>query len=240
MKLDILKFSHVLFDIEGTVAPISFVHEVLFPYSYEQMEEFIFNYNFPEEIFSMLQKENQFDYETGAYPFFIESVHDKSKIIHYLRYLITRDRKSTPLKEIQGEIWKKGYESGAIQSKIYLDALKFFKHIHSRGLKASIYSSGSVLAQKLIFQYSDKGDLRNFFTHYFDTTVGSKREKESYTKIAQILELEPEKIVFFTDVVAEAEAAYATGIFPVILKRVNNPPQGEHSFHDIADFYELM
>ena len=31
----------ILLDIEGTVAPISFVKEVLFPYSKERMESFI-------------------------------------------------------------------------------------------------------------------------------------------------------------------------------------------------------
>lgn len=240
MKLDIFQFSHILFDIEGTVAPISFVHEVLFPYAYEKMESFINNFFISENIFLQIQKENKFDYETGSYPFLIESPHEKAKIIHYLRYLIQIDRKSTPLKEIQGEIWRVGYENGEIQSKIYLDALKFFKHIHARGLKASIYSSGSVLAQKLIFQYSDKGDLRNFFSHYFDTTIGPKKEKESYLKIAQVLELESSKIVFFTDVLAEAKAAQEAGIFPVILKRPTNPPQGEHAFLTIEDFYELI
>lgn len=240
MKLDILKFSHILFDIEGTVAPISFVHEVLFPYAYERIENYINNFFISENTFLQIQKENQFDYETKTYPFLIESPHEKTKIAHYLRYLIQIDRKSTPLKEIQGEIWKFGYENGEIQSKIYLDALKFFKHIHARGLKASIYSSGSVLAQKLIFQYSDKGDLRNFFSHYFDTTIGGKKEKESYVKIAKVLELEPSQILFFTDVLAEAQAASDAGVFPVILKRPANPPQGEHSFLEIEDFYELM
>lgn len=240
MKIDILKFDHILFDIEGTVAPISFVHDVLFPYAYEKMEDYILNTNLSENIFFQLQKENQFDYEIGNYPFLIESIHEKSKLIHYLRYLIQVDRKSTPLKEIQGEIWKQGYENGEIQSKIYLDALKFFKHIHTRGIKASIYSSGSVLAQKLIFQYSDKGDLRNFFSHYFDTTIGHKKEKESYIKISKLLELNPEKILFFTDVKLEAEAASTAKLTAVLVKRPSNPAQGEHSFIEIEDFYELM
>ncbi len=240
MNLNIFNFYHILFDIEGTVAPISFVQEVLFPYAYEKMESFINTQGISENIFTQLQKENEFDYQTGTYPFLIESSYEKQKIIHYLKYLIQIDRKSTPLKEIQGEIWKLGYEKGEIQSKIYLDAVKFFKHIYARGLKASIYSSGSVLAQKLIFQYSDKGDLRNFFTHYFDTTIGQKKEKESYLKIANSLNLEPKQIVFFTDVLAEAQAASDAGIFPIILKRPANPHQGEHSFSEIEDFYELM
>jgi enolase-phosphatase E1 len=33
----------VLTDIEGTTTPISFVKDVLFPYSYEKLEEFVKN-----------------------------------------------------------------------------------------------------------------------------------------------------------------------------------------------------
>ena len=36
----------------------------------------------------------------------------------------------------------------------------------------------------------------------FDTTTGHKREMQSYTKIIKAVDVLPEKILFFTDVVA--------------------------------------
>jgi methionine salvage enolase-phosphatase E1 len=38
----------------------------------------------------------------------------------------------------------------------------------------AIYSSGSVLAQQLIFRYSNRGDLTPMIDRYFDTGVGGK------------------------------------------------------------------
>jgi hypothetical protein len=42
------------------------------------------------------------------------------------------------------------------------------------GLKTYIYSSGSRLAQRLLFGYCTAGDLRTYLHGFFDTTSGSK------------------------------------------------------------------
>lgn len=39
-------------------------------------------------------------------------------------------------------------------------------------LKVYIYSSGSRLAQRLLFGYTNYGDLRKYLCGFFDTTVG--------------------------------------------------------------------
>lgn len=52
------------------------------------------------------------------------------------------------------------------------------------GVQVSIYSSGSREAQGLLFGHSEVGDLRRYLSCYFDTTVGGKRQVESYTDIA--------------------------------------------------------
>lgn len=240
MNITIHNFSHVLFDIEGTVAPIHFVHEVLFPYAFANLEEYLFKKGVPENVTDSLLEENRFDLETGAYPLRIEHLDDYKRVAHYLQHLIRVDRKSTALKEIQGKIWEIGYTKGEIKSQIFSDAVKFFVYLKARGIKSSIYSSGSILAQKLIFKYSDKGDLSNYFYHYFDTTTGPKRNAESYVKIAQVLGLDSSKIVFFTDVVEEASAAKEAGMEAVILKRPGNPPIVEHKFIEIEDFFVFL
>lgn len=70
------------------------------------------------------------------------------------------------------------------------------------GTRIYIYSSGSIAAQKLLFGYSDHGDLLQFINGtsmnleiesevhslgHFDTTIGSKLESESYVKIGEEL-----------------------------------------------------
>lgn len=46
-----------------------------------------------------------------------------------------------------------------LSNRIYDDVVPALKEWISSGMKVYIYSSGSVGAQKLLFKYSDKGDL---------------------------------------------------------------------------------
>lgn len=157
----------------------------------------------------------------------------------YCKYLVSVDRKSGPLKEIQGRIWKIGYESGELKSLMFSDVPEFLKRIQSSRKKAAVYSSGSVQAQKLIFQYSESGDLTKYFSGYFDTAVGGKRESASYSKIAKELGVEPRKILFFTDIKEEADAAIGADLRAAVLERPGNSKQPEHPYLKLTSFETL-
>src|SRR3546814_10831825 len=98
------------------------------------------------------------------------------------------DRKATPLKELQGRIWRQGYEAGEIKGDIYPDAVQALKRWHAAGLKRHVYSSGAVEAQKLIFGHSVYGDLTPWFSGFLDTDIGGKLEAGYYTRIAVAIE----------------------------------------------------
>ncbi|MDF3820387.1 acireductone synthase [Leptospira sp. 96542] len=235
-------FKHFLFDIEGTTAPISFVHQVLFPYAKKNLETHLQTFEFNKSELEQIQAEFEKDKLANENKFsqiFEKEEGDqilkndnssKEQIRKYFDYLIQVDRKFGPLKEIQGKIWKMGYESNEIKSIIFSDVPEFLEKAIELGIQNHVYSSGSVEAQVLIYQYSELGDLRNFFTSYFDTAIGGKREKESYLNISSQLKSDPSEIRFFTDIVEEAEAAKEAGFDVVILDRPGNIPQKEHSF----------
>ena len=103
----------------------------------------------------------------------------------YARWLIDQDRKLTPLKSLQGRIWAEGYAAGQLRGQVYDDVPKALARWTASGRRVAIFSSGSVLAQKLIFGHSDHGDLTRFLSAYFDTTTGAKRDAESYRRIAE-------------------------------------------------------
>lgn len=65
---------------------------------------------------------------------------------------------------------------------VYPDVPPLFKSLQGM-TPIYIYSSGSVLGQKLLFQYSNYGNLLPFIKGHYDTAIGSKLEKESYEKI---------------------------------------------------------
>ena len=99
-----------------------------------------------------------------------------------------------------------------------------------------VFSSGSITAQKLIFGYSVSGDLTPYFSAYFDTTTGGKREVETYIKISQELKIQPSEILFLSDIVEELEAAQQAGLQTMQLTRPGtkeNWPYTASSFSDI-------
>lgn len=232
MHLD--SFQTFLFDIEGTVVPISFVHEVLFPYSKRKLKEYLNENPLSEYLFSRLKNEyiqdNMNKIYTNELDFSAES------ITKYLSFLISIDRKSSVLKEVQGEIWRVGYESGEVQSNFFQDTVPFFESIKNKGKNIYIYSSGSILAQKLIFGYSTQGNLNPLISGYFDTGVGHKRNPDSYRKILESLAISPNEICFFTDIQEEAEAAFSIGISCFLMEREGNAKIEQPKFQLLKSF----
>lgn len=227
----------ILLDIEGTTTPIDFVHKTLFPFAKDRIDIYIRD-NFVEigvEI-SQLEAGHAVDI------YYSKAFDDNSpeSVSAYLEYLIDQDRKSTPLKSIQGKIWKKGYESGELVSQVFDDVPAALANWKNGNKKIAIYSSGSVLAQKLIFKYSDHGDLTLFIDSYFDTNTGHKRETESYERIADKLGLMTEEILFISDITEELDAALAAGLQTALAVRNGNTEIPGIKYHTrIESFSDL-
>lgn len=234
MKINAYKY--FIFDIEGTVAPISFVHEVLFPYSKKKLLSYLQTHSINQNLYDSIEKEYKQDINTKTYT---NKLSNEPELLYdYLSYLISVDRKSPGLKEIQGEIWKFGYENGELQSTLYQDTLDFFEKLNSQEKIICIYSSGSVLAQKLIFKYSNLGDLTKYISNYFDTAIGFKRDPKSYTNLLNAIQSQPSEACFFTDIYEEALAGNSIGIACYILKRMGNGAINGSEFSIIDNFLD--
>lgn len=221
----------VLTDIEGTTTPLSFVADVLFPFAKERLEDACLSEDprFAEAVRQLRQEHEaergSGDFGTGA---------------SYARYLMELDRKSTGLKALQGLIWEEGYRTGELKGDIYPDVPAALKTWKDQGIRVRIFSSGSVLAQKLLFGYTAYGDLLPYFEGYHDTTTGPKREARAYAAIAEAFGLPPGDILFLSDVVEELDAAREAGLQTGLFLRPGNKPAepGQHptyrSFAELA------
>ncbi|MBS1797435.1 MAG: acireductone synthase [Acidobacteria bacterium] len=230
----------ILLDIEGTTTPIDFVHKTLFPFAKARLDEFVaahFGELRPE--IEQLEIEYHRDFQNQIYGRAFNADAPES-IANYLKFLIDVDRKSTPLKNIQGRIWQSGYESGTLASHLFPDVAPAFVRWAEQGRTVAIFSSGSVLAQKLIFKYSDAGDLSPFIANYFDTTTGAKKEPESYRRIARDLRTNASEILFISDVPAELDAAREAELQTVLSIREGNGIVRHPTHHDaVASFGDL-
>jgi len=188
----------VLTDIEGTTTPISFVHDALFPYARANMAEFLHAHEADPAVAAELDAIRRA--APGRAP------------VDVLLDWMDRDAKATPLKTLQGLIWRQGYEDGKLLGVLYPDVPPRLRAWHAAGLGLFVYSSGSVAAQRLLFGYSDGGDLAGLFSGFFDTRIGPKRDADSYRAIAAQIEIPPGAILFLSDVEAELDAARAAGL----------------------------
>ncbi|XP_027355115.1 probable bifunctional methylthioribulose-1-phosphate dehydratase/enolase-phosphatase E1 isoform X1 [Abrus precatorius] len=244
-------FPHcIVLDIEGTTTPISFVTEVLFPYARQNVGRHLsMTYDTPETQadLKLLRSQVQSDLEqgvAGAVPIPLDDA-GKEQVIAALvtnvEAMIKADRKITALKELQGHIWQTGYENNELKGIVFDDVPEALEKWHALGIKVYIYSSGSRLAQRLIFGHTIHGDLRKYLSGFFDTTVGNKRETHSYAEISASLGVDkPSDLLFVTDVYQEATAAKAAGLEVIISVRPGNAPlPGNHGFKTISSFCEI-
>lgn len=102
-----------------------------------------------------------------------------NSVVANVLWQMDQDRKITPLKQLQGHMWRDGYQTGVISGQYVLQSspklyetinVTFFVSVYddveeslkiwtATGKKVYIYSSGSVEAQKLLFKHSIAGDL---------------------------------------------------------------------------------
>lgn len=238
-------YSVVLLDIEGTTTPVDFVYKTLFPFARNHVETFLRQHSTSEEvraISAQLREENAEDLHKGLPATVIPPGEDDIQtVVAYVHWLIEIDRKSTPLKSLQGMIWEEGYRSGELQSEIFADVPRAFQKWLEQGTAICIFSSGSVLAQKLLFAHTEAGDLTPLIDDYFDTHIGGKKEVESYTRIARELGKSPAEILFASDITAELAAAVAAGLQTRLCLRPGNaPPEEAADYQTIHSFDEVL
>ncbi|KAF2160839.1 hypothetical protein M409DRAFT_70154 [Zasmidium cellare ATCC 36951] len=216
----------ILLDIEGTVCPISYVKDTLFPYATRALP-------------SVLAK--QWDSPTFA-PYRAAAPEaaraSPEAYISAVNDLTAANSKIPWLKNLQGYLWEDGYKTGAYSTPLFADVVPALRRWRDGASRLAIYSSGSVFAQKLLFahvQTSDgeggdqqTEDLTGLFEGWFDTTnAGPKTEAKSYEIIAEELKLQPEEILFFSDNVREIEAALKAKMQTVLVDRPGNAPLEE-------------
>lgn len=200
----------ILLDIEGTIGDIRFVRDVLFPYARARMNQTLFaHWHEPEIAHAVAQAREHsglaLDGAVAATELFLSWMDE--------------DKKITPLKAVQGYIWREGYVQGELKAHLYSDAVDAFAAWRGQGLKLYIYSSGSIDAQKLYLTHSVAGDVSAYFDGFFDTTTGPKQDPASYGAIAKHLDLAPSRIMFFSDMKPEIVAAKAAGLSAIRIDR---------------------
>ena len=219
----------VLLDIEGTVSDVRFVYDVMFPFAKDKMHAFLRDNWSSDRVQDAIRTVAVDAGISNIDPWLGSSWQTTStpgidRLANHLDELMSKDSKSTGLKQLQGMVWQSGFETGMIQAELFDDVVPSLHEWRDAGLDIRIYSSGSILAQTMFFKHTVLGDLSFFFSSHYDTTIGGKKESASYTKIAADSQFEPSEIVFVTDIYEELVAAQQAGLQVVASIRPNNVP----------------
>jgi enolase-phosphatase E1 len=234
----------ILLDIEGTTTPVDFVYRTLFNYARQNLSSFLRKSCDEAEVrdcVAGLRAQHTLDQREEEPPEWRDGTAE-SEIDSAARYglwLMDRDSKIGPLKTLQGLIWQEGYSSGALHGEVYPDVPPAFARWRHQGKEISIYSSGSTLAQQMLFRSTNFGDLTPSIKAFFDTLVGVKRSPESYEKIASISGCPANQFLFLSDIIEELDAARTAGMQTTLVVRTPNAhiPASEHP--TIKTFDEL-
>ncbi len=236
----------ILLDIEGTTTPIDFVTKTLFPYASTKLEVFLRQNATNEEVRLLIEElraQHAADERKGLRPPNWRDDSEEERLRScgaYGQWLIARDSKCTPLKALQGKIWQQGYATGELKGKVYPDVPVAFRRWTQQGKRICIYSSGSVLAQRLLFGSTAAGDLTSYLEAFFDTLVGAKAEAESYRKIAAFVGCDSGQVLFLSDAPKETAAARAAGMQSLLCVRDTLATKAEDPETAIHDFTAIF
>jgi enolase-phosphatase E1 len=236
----------ILLDIEGTTTPIEFVHDVLFPYAARKLENFLRRHIHNAEVRSSLaalKEQWRMDSENGLGPPPWLDDSQEAEIISlqmFGQWAMARDAKYPALKSLQGKIWEEGYVRGELRGQVYPDVPRALERWRWQGKRLCIYSSGSVLAQKLLFQNTEYGDLTRMLDDFFDTRTGTKTDEESYRKIASQIPCETHQVLFISDAAGELKAAQSAGMHTALSVRTHQTKLPRIEDEEIRSFDEIF
>jgi enolase-phosphatase E1 len=235
----------ILLDIEGTTTPIDFVFRTLFPFARQRLEKFLLEHGsapgIREDVDALRMQHRADAAEQFNPPRWVDDSPgaELASAAAYCAWLIDRDSKCSALKSLQGKIWQEGYRTGDLCGEVYPDVPLAMARWTRQGKIISIFSSGSILAQKLLFGSTAAGDLTGFLRGYFDTTTGPKNAPGTYLRIAVTLAIEAPNILFISDVGKELDAARDAGMQTAICvrsestERIASTHRVVHSFEEI-------
>lgn len=239
----------VLLDIEGTTSSIRFVYDEMFPFVRRELDRFLTN-EFDRDDVKHAAEQIAIDGGHSSLDDMVRATgsnkasqvdDDQTNSISALATEVLRqmdaDLKATGLKELQGLIWRDGFESGELRAHLYDDVLPALVAWHESKTIIRLYSSGSVEAQQLFFGHSIKGNLLSLFAGHDDTTTGPKKEAASYRLIAEKFELPVGDILFISDSLDELDAAKDAGMQTCWSRRPGNPPADRDTTHFAIDSF---
>ncbi|ARN83167.1 acireductone synthase [Methylocystis bryophila] len=215
----------IVIDLEGAALPMSFLTQTLAPLAREKLGAFIAAHADEEEVEAALE-------ETGRLMggFDLKPAEAEALLLRWMK----QDRKASPLKYLQGRVWREAHEAGALEIEFYADAAEAIRAWAAAGLRLFVYSSQSEEAQRMLLAHTPYGDLTPLFEGFLDTTFGQKIEPGSYRDLVERLALPAGAILLLSGNEEELDAARSEGLATARLMRDGAEKSGHPASPDFT------
>ena len=236
----------IILDIEGTVTDRGFFKNTLLPFIKNNLNRFLDDSYGKSETIEVIQQLRQ-KQKVKKYPQMPTIVAgNKAQVVKSLNdcilWLMKKQREESEVKQIELLVWLWGYEKGLFKYRIFDDvSIALHQWKVKYGIKLYVYSSAMICGQKLVFVNTNHGNIHCLIDQYFDSSIGSKRDPQSYRAIAQSIKIQKNKILLIDDSVKEAKAAIDAGLNVVLIKRPGNKLiTTEPNIPIISSFTEIL
>lgn len=192
----------IIVDIEGTVSDAGFTRDVLIPYAEARIGPWIEANAERPDVAEALEALAQAAGEPEV---------DIPRLIELAEFgLVERD--SGPVAALCHLLWRDAYQAFDLTGHVYDDAVATLQSWADDHRTLFTYSAAPSEAQRLLFAYSEAGDISGLFSGFFDRRLGAKKNADSYTAIAKTLGEEPGALLFISDSGGELDAAKKAGL----------------------------
>lgn len=215
----------VLVDLEGVLLPMAFMTDTLIPLAARRLGGYIVEHAEDEEVEEALEETGRL---MGGYE--LDPTQAESLLLRWMK----QGRKATPLKILQGLVWREAYENGALDGALYADAVERLRSWAASGLRLFVYSSSSQAAQKLLLGQCASEDPTGLFEDFYDTRLGQKIEPGSYRDICERLGLPAEAILVLSENEEELDAARTAGLATLRIARDGSVESAHRVAPDLA------
>lgn len=240
------KVKAIVFDVEGTTLPITYLKDILIP---ENIEDHLKdNLEEPETIkdIAALRELSKKDKEEG-----VEGAEEipatadgadavKKSVAANVQRWVDCKAHCCEFKQFRDHVLRLGFECDRLKADVFDDVPPMLRMLSEEGFNLYVYSHETADYYKMLFANTPDGDITDVFVNFFDeATVGPKTEKESYMKIAAEIKSDPGNILYLCDTPEEAEAACKAGWRCALVIRPGNADLTDEHLQNFACIEQL-
>lgn len=227
----------VLLSTEGTATPQHFVYEVLQPYAQRELKNYLErHWNDPqvqEDLDKLVEQAAQMPRDAEGCPTIsgedqsnLEAF--RSEVIEHIEWQWENKRELPSLHALQGQVWANGLQQGRLKMELFDDVEPAMEAWDDAGVPVFVLSS-NVESEKLLYQYTDVGDLTGHIDGFLATADAQRTDPATYRRMAEKAGIDPGELLFVTDRPKEAAAARKAGLLATVVDRPGRPQGGDEA-----------